>query len=308
MYEIASCLNKEFFLQAALKKALEKTVQLLELETGWIWLMQGDKSVYLASSYNLPPALRDHPERLSGRCFCIDKYLSDGMNSPRNISEVVCSRLHSIKSGTNELKFHASIPITIGEHKAGIINLLSKESQQLNSKQLCILNTISELIAMAIQRTQGQNLPASSSEGNIQEALNRVVKPKLQSIIHSLQESKKRVANGDVSSILTNLEESSQQADFLLDLLSHIEEETDSPLVKHSASNEFHYPATPLTERELELLPLIQKGYTNKQIADVLFISERTVKFHITSILSKLPARTRTEAVNIALRRGLVSL
>ncbi|MCE7054147.1 hypothetical protein LZF95_05635 [Algoriphagus sp. AGSA1] len=50
LYEIVSCLNEEFFLWAALKKALQKTVQLPELETGWIWLMQGDKSVYLASS------------------------------------------------------------------------------------------------------------------------------------------------------------------------------------------------------------------------------------------------------------------
>ena len=78
LYEIASNLNKEFSLHAALKNSLEKTVELLNLETGWIWLVQPDvKSVYLAASYNLPPALGNHPERLSGWCFCIEKYLSN---------------------------------------------------------------------------------------------------------------------------------------------------------------------------------------------------------------------------------------
>jgi two-component system, NarL family, sensor kinase len=62
LYEIARCLNKEFSLSAALKIALEKSVELLELETGWIWLMQENKAVYLAASYNLPPALKDFPE------------------------------------------------------------------------------------------------------------------------------------------------------------------------------------------------------------------------------------------------------
>ena len=78
LYEIASTLNREFSLPAALRVSLEKTVQLLNPETGWIWLVQTDvKSVYLAASYNLPPALSNHPGRLSGWCFCIEKYLSN---------------------------------------------------------------------------------------------------------------------------------------------------------------------------------------------------------------------------------------
>ena len=308
LYEIASCLNKEFSLHSALKKALEKTVQLLELETGWIWLIQGDKSVYLAASYNLPPALRDHPERLSGRCYCIEKYLSNGMDKPRNISEVACTRLKNVKSGTLELKFHASVPITVGNQKAGLINLLSKESQQLNQKQLCILNTISELVAMAIQRTQAQERTDSNSEGSVQEVLNRVVQPKLQSILSALEDVKEMVGNVNTSAVLATLEASSKQAEQLLDQLSHIQEEAEVQPSNNKSPNGVHYPVTPLTDRELELLPLIKKGYTNKQIAEALFISERTVKFHITSILSKLTARTRTEAVDIALKRGLVSL
>ncbi len=61
-----------------------------------------------------------------------------------------------------------------------------------------------------------------------------------------------------------------------------------------------------LTPRELEVLTLLAHGLKNAEIADELFISERTVKFHVSSILAKLGAGTRTEAARIAARRGLV--
>lgn len=63
-----------------------------------------------------------------------------------------------------------------------------------------------------------------------------------------------------------------------------------------------------LTEREMDVLHLLAQGKTNKEIAAVLFISERTVKFHISSILGKLGAGNRTEAVTIAAQRGLIRL
>ena len=62
----------------------------------------------------------------------------------------------------------------------------------------------------------------------------------------------------------------------------------------------------PLTSRELEVLGLMSQGLQNKEIAAELVISERTVKFHVSSILSKLGAGNRTEAVTIAARQGLI--
>ena len=63
-----------------------------------------------------------------------------------------------------------------------------------------------------------------------------------------------------------------------------------------------------LTPRELEVLKLLAQGLQNKEIAAELIISERTVKFHVSSIMGKLGAGNRTEAVSIAAQQGLVEL
>ncbi len=66
--------------------------------------------------------------------------------------------------------------------------------------------------------------------------------------------------------------------------------------------------AEPLTPREMEVLQLVAQGMTNKAIALRLSISEHTVKFHVNSILGKLNAHSRAEAVTIGTRLGLVRL
>ena len=64
----------------------------------------------------------------------------------------------------------------------------------------------------------------------------------------------------------------------------------------------------PLTRRESEVLQMLAGGLANKEIAARLSISDHTVKFHVASILGKLGASTRTEAVSIGIRQGLVLL
>jgi NarL family two-component system response regulator LiaR len=61
-----------------------------------------------------------------------------------------------------------------------------------------------------------------------------------------------------------------------------------------------------LTERETQVLRLLVDGMTNRQIASSLTLSQSTVKFYVSSVLSKLRASSRTEAVSIALQNGLV--
>jgi DNA-binding NarL/FixJ family response regulator len=64
----------------------------------------------------------------------------------------------------------------------------------------------------------------------------------------------------------------------------------------------------PLTGRETEVLELLAEGLSNKGIAARLGISDQTVKFHVASIGGKLGAANRTDAVRLAVRRGLIAL
>jgi two-component system, NarL family, response regulator YdfI len=64
----------------------------------------------------------------------------------------------------------------------------------------------------------------------------------------------------------------------------------------------------PLTPREIEVLQLLSEGLGNKEIASRLNISEHTAKFHVASIMGKLGAISRTEAVTLGIRHGLVMI
>jgi NarL family two-component system response regulator LiaR len=64
----------------------------------------------------------------------------------------------------------------------------------------------------------------------------------------------------------------------------------------------------PLSEREMEVLKLVTKGYSNKEIADQLYLSIRTVQGHLGNIFNKLMVSSRTEAVVRALKEGWVTL
>lgn len=95
------------------------------------------------------------------------------------------------------------------------------------------------------------------------------------------------------------------------DVLDHVMEAVakGTSVIPQQDSNEFRDSADqPLSPRENEVLGLLAQGLANKEIAWRLKISEHTVKFHITSIFNKLNASTRTEAVAIGIRQGLISL
>jgi DNA-binding NarL/FixJ family response regulator len=103
-------------------------------------------------------------------------------------------------------------------------------------------------------------------------------------------------------------------------LLAALQAVAGGLLVLHPAFASASVPARPasppaldelaesLTPRELEVLQMLAAGLSNKQIATRLNISEHTAKFHVASILGKLRAATRTEAVSLGIRRGLVLL
>lgn len=93
-------------------------------------------------------------------------------------------------------------------------------------------------------------------------------------------------------------------SDLAQDLARHIH--ADATRVHAEANDDEAFDD--LTARETEILRMLAEGLGNKQIAIALGISEHTVKFHISSILDKLGASTRTEAVTSGIRMGLIFL
>jgi len=79
----------------------------------------------------------------------------------------------------------------------------------------------------------------------------------------------------------------------------HVPPEVATRLAEHLSDDD-------LTTRELDVLRFIRDGFANKQIADQLAIAETTVDFHIKNLVDKLRANSRTHAVTIAFRRGLL--
>ena len=91
-------------------------------------------------------------------------------------------------------------------------------------------------------------------------------------------------------------------------------EPTMHPTIARKLMRELQRPSElppteePLSERELEVLSLVARGLSNQDIGEKLFISERTVRSHVSNILSKLHLANRTQAALYALREGLANL
>ena len=81
---------------------------------------------------------------------------------------------------------------------------------------------------------------------------------------------------------------------------------TQTALVKEWVDQGDKGPRERLTPRELDVVKLIAEAYTNKQIAEILKVSEKTVESHRANVLAKLGMRDRVELVRYAIRRGLI--
>ncbi|HXH07810.1 MAG TPA: response regulator transcription factor [Vicinamibacterales bacterium] len=113
---------------------------------------------------------------------------------------------------------------------------------------------------------------------------------------------------------------SALQAGAMAYLLKSVGREELTQTIRKALAGERHVPPelaarlagrmsrAPLSPRELDVLRLLVGGKRNREIASALRITEGTVKLHVSSILSKLGAVDRTEAVTVALQRGIVQL
>lgn len=88
---------------------------------------------------------------------------------------------------------------------------------------------------------------------------------------------------------------------------SVLEPEVTGKMMMKMRQKTQHFPHEELTEREMEILLLMAEGKTNQEMADELFIALKTVKTHVSNILSKLQVQDRTQAVIYAFKHSLVN-
>jgi two-component system NarL family sensor kinase len=152
---IAEALNREVDLSRALEVSLAQVAKLLDLQTGWIWLLREDTGEsYLAATLNLPPALANVPQRMEGSCYCLDTFRAGDLEGAANVNVVTCSRLKWLEDGTGGLRFHASIPLYAHGKQLGVLNLASPDWRQLSAADLRLLYTVGDLVSIAVERAR----------------------------------------------------------------------------------------------------------------------------------------------------------
>jgi two-component system, NarL family, sensor kinase len=90
----------------------------------------------------------------SGYCYCLDSYKKGDLGGAANVNVLTCSRLDGLVDGTDGLRYHASIPLYAGEKKLGVMNVASPAWRGLNSEDLQLLNTVGDLLSIAVERAR----------------------------------------------------------------------------------------------------------------------------------------------------------
>ncbi|MBL8164079.1 MAG: GAF domain-containing sensor histidine kinase [Anaerolineae bacterium] len=167
---IAKAMNQEVDLTRALNVALKLVAELFDLKTSWIYLLNDESDFYLAAAQNLPPALAEHPRRMTGSCDCLWCYEYDELPDPANIA---CSRLENLVVGTAGLRQHASIPLDAHGKPLGVLNVASSDWDDLSADDLRLLYLVGDLLGIAIERAR---LFSRSAELGAIEERNRLAR------------------------------------------------------------------------------------------------------------------------------------
>ncbi len=214
---IAQALNREVNLDQALMTTLGQVADLLGLQTGWIWLLDEESGEsYLAASQNLPPALADFPKRMEGSCYCLDTYRAGDLDGVANINVITCSRLQWLHDGTDGLRYHASIPLQAHDKQLGVLNVASTDWRELSEDTLRLLNTIGDLLSIAIERAF---LFEHSMQMGVVEERNRLAREIHDTLAQGLAAISLQLETADeLLDDNTNLQQARQSLSLALDL------------------------------------------------------------------------------------------
>jgi two-component system NarL family sensor kinase len=172
---ITEALHREVDLTRALHTVLAQVAEFFDLHTGWIWLLsETTDEPYAAALQNLPPALADNPSLMEGDCYCLRTYREVDLEGAANINVVTCSRINDLMDGTDDLRYHASIPLYASNNaRLGVINVASVDWRELSADDLRLLYTVGDLLSIAIERAR---LYEQSSQLGASEERNRLAR------------------------------------------------------------------------------------------------------------------------------------
>ena len=191
---LAQSLSHSLDLGDVLHTALDKVAELLELETGWVWLLDENGESRLAAARNLPPGLVEHPALMEGSCYCLRTYAAGDLRGAANVNVVWCTRLEKLVEGKNELQFHASIPLYADDRRLGILNVASRDWRELSADELDLLYTVGALVSLAVERTR---LAARSAQLAAAEERNRLAREIHDTLAQSLAAIAMRLETAD---------------------------------------------------------------------------------------------------------------
>jgi two-component system, NarL family, sensor kinase len=304
---ILEILNQKADFNEALQKALEELVKLLNLTTGWVFLtdIEGDAkqgALSLAASVGLPIALsaKDKKCLREGSCNCQWYFRSGELDKGVNI--VNCSRLGAAKGNKGGLEVHASMPLLTDEGPVGILNLASPGRDVFDQETLKFLTAIGRALGLALRRAtlQANYVREREAIAKLEERtrLARDIQHSVAQLLSAAGASL-QVAKGNTVKENTGREVALERSATLV-TSSLAELNTLEQLLQPNKSS-----LQDLTPKELEVLRLITQGLSNKAIAKELGVVEKTVKTHVSSVLSKLNLSSRTRAALWAKEHGL---
>lgn len=158
--QIAETLNRAVDVRSALNTALAHLVELMGLETGWIFLIDPaaqdrwwGRGYVLAAHHNLPPALAlDEAEVWEDGCDCQGLCNKDRLD--RAYNEVRCSRLAAASGDRRGLVVHASTPLRAGDRMLGIINVAGPDWSDFSPSALTLLTNVGHQMGIALERAR----------------------------------------------------------------------------------------------------------------------------------------------------------
>ncbi|MDD4927769.1 MAG: EAL domain-containing protein [Gallionella sp.] len=151
IYRIAEGLNHAITEREVAETALERALELPGVQSGWVVLWEEAAGFRLIAARNLPPTLM-HQGALDGGCECRRRFLAGELNHASNIIE--CERLKEVRGDSSGMRYHASVPLWIGDRIMGVMNLVGAERGLFDDAALKILYGVGNQVAVALERAR----------------------------------------------------------------------------------------------------------------------------------------------------------